>query len=422
MISVRTSLRRIASVLLLSAAFTAIATSQVSSADGEPQAAMPLAADSLADAIGVNTHFSYPGTAYIVRWPKVSAALLQSGFRHVRDGYASQDPAYVARIRYLGEHGISDTLGFRIGVTPDTIRATLHTFKPYVEAVEPSNEYDSAARKDPDWEEHIRADQRTLYATLRGDGDSKGITVLGPSFAHTALSAFADLSPYEDAGNLHAYLCRRHPGQDQFSATIALERSTAKPIWTTETGSGDNPLARCWLPDDVIAKYDPRIVAEALSAGQPRVFFYQFADTPGDVGFGAFGLITAAGDPKPQYTALVSLASLVSDPGPQYSLKPLRYSIASPSSDVDHLLLEKRSGVYDLLLWQEVRGYRDTPSGGVRVSVTPVTVSVSFAGARAVQYDTYDSTWALRGAKVDRGATNSIEVPVTDSISILEIR
>jgi hypothetical protein len=171
----------------------------------------------------------------------------------------------------------------------------------------------------------------------------------------------------------------------------------------------------------VIAKYDPRVVAEDFNAGQPRVYFYQFVDTPGDPGFGATGLLKANGEAKPQYTALVSLISLLSDPGPIFELKALRYAVESPVPDVDHLLLEKRGGIYELLLWQEVGSYRDTPTGGARIPIAPVSVNISIIGAHGIKYYTYDSTWSFISATIDQGTADSVRLPVTDSISVLEI-
>jgi hypothetical protein len=408
----------------LLAALATTPTSQNSGAAGMVEAVMPQPADSFADAVGVNTHFGYQGSSYIVAWPKVSSALLKSGFRHIRDGAPSQDSTYIERLRYLGEHGIKHSVGFAIGDTPSVIRGTLDDFRPYVDAVEPNNEYDEAARKDPDWVQHVTSEQRTLYAIVHGQRDFDGITVLGPSLAHTALFAqLGDLDAYEDAGNVHSYICRRDPQSTQVARTLTFAHAStrSKPIWTTETGYGDDPTRNCWLPDDVIAKYDPRVVAEGFNAGQPRIYFYQFVDTPGDPGFGATGLLKANGEAKPQYTALVSLISLLSDPGPVFALKALRYAVESPVPDVDHLLLEKRGGIYELLLWQEVGSYRDTPAGGTRIPIAPVTVNISIIGAHGIKYYTYDSTWSLIAATIDQGTANSIRLPVTDSISVLEI-
>jgi hypothetical protein len=70
-------------------------------------------------------------------------------------------------------------------MTPERITATLTTFGPNVDFVEPQNEYDSfAAKSDPDWTGKLIAAQKTLYNTVHGNPAFNGITVLGPALAH----------------------------------------------------------------------------------------------------------------------------------------------------------------------------------------------------------------------------------------------
>ena len=78
-----------------------------------------------------------------------------------------------------------------------------------VEAVEPPNERDNAWGSS--WPQQMRSYMLKMYPRYKADQATKGITVLGPSFAKTRDSApllrsvFADAASYFDCGNTHDY-------------------------------------------------------------------------------------------------------------------------------------------------------------------------------------------------------------------------
>ncbi len=392
---------------------------------------VPKAADAFVDSIGADSHFNYTGSPYVQEWPKVSAALLRSGIRHLRDGGDLRKPDYFAKLRYLGEHGIKHSEGFYVNATPEQIRAVLELGAPYVEMVESANEYDGAMKTDPLWAQKVVSEQRMLYATVRGDPAFAGITVLGPSLAHQSeYATLGALDDSEDGGNLHNATCNRNPGTGmafgiEKMEALARASTLTKPIWTTEIGYNDDPVRPCAIPDRIVARYDPRTIAERFLAGEPRIYFYQLVDMPSDKIFGGMGLIDASGDPKPQFRAIASLIAQLGDPGPSFALQPLALSIESTASDLHHLLLQKRSGAYELLLWREAPSWKpNEPSeiGGSEVAVDPVTATVTTPGARAVKYSSYDSSWKFANAPLAREAPGRVRLTVRDSISILELR
>jgi len=317
----------------------------------------PAQADELADAVGFDTHFNYEKTPYVIAYPAVSAALLASGVRHIRDGASNavNNVAYLHRLSALGGAGIDHSDQIALTATAQEIRSSLAAYAPYVRFVEPQNEYDSY--QDPDWASRIEAQQKLLYATIHDDPAYKSITVLGPALAN--FGKYHELGPldaFEDAGNLHYSTCNYEPGT---GGTVAIKRTNVfarvatvtKPIWTTETGYNDDPSRGCYLPDGVIAKYAPRTVAEFWREGERHVYFYALADQPTDRVFGAFGFIHADGSPKPQYTAIKNLLAMVSDRGKPFKTMPLTYAMNAPPN-VHHILLQKRVGSYLFLLWQ----------------------------------------------------------------------
>ena len=70
------------------------------------------------------------------------------------------------------------------------------------------------------------------------------------------------------------------------------------------------------VPQTVLAKYVPRLFCEYFRQGVPRTFWYDFVDDSSDPNNadGNRGLLKSDLTPKPAYTALLSLTSLLADP------------------------------------------------------------------------------------------------------------
>jgi hypothetical protein len=381
-------------------------------------------ADSFVDSIGANSHFTYSGSSYATNFSAISAALVASGIRHIRDG-APGEPGAQA-LAYLGQAGIKHSIGFPVTTTAAQISATISENLPYVDFVEPANEFDENAASDPNWASEIASEQQLLYGTVHSNPAYAAIKVLGPSLADAAhAAAVGPLDAYEDAGNLHDYPCSYNPGTSNAygiaANTTFLRASTQwKPIWTTEVGYADN-MAQwpCALSDTEIAKFDPRTVAERWMYGETHTYFYQFADMDPNQNYNSMGLVSTDGAPKPQYVALQSMISLLADPGPQFQPTSLAYSLSGGTSNVQQLLLQKRDGSYYLLLWSELPGWDAT--SGLPIAVAPQNVSITFAKAPslAVEY-VYTVNWALVGTPLPSSTTMSI--PVTDAITFVHLK
>ncbi len=408
----------------------ASALALVLSAGGRTEAAGPgtgpavAPADSFVDAIGVDSHFNYRDSPYVLEWPALSAALIGSGIRHIRDG-GSPASDYDARLATLGEHGIKHGAGFSIRATPEVIKSHIAAFEPYLEDVESPNEYDSS--KDPDWVANIVAFQKMLYTLVHGDSAYAGIKVLGPPLARQQYySQLGPLDAYEDAANLHITTCDLNPGTDDerrgsivYTHSLIRTSTRTKPIWTTETGYNDDMTRPCALADDTIAKYDLRTLAEKWNAGEQRVYFYQYADMPSDRIFGGMGMMHADGTPKVQFTALSSMVHLLADPGAPFTAQPLGFTLGGSDTNVHHTLLQKRDGRYELLVWLEVRSW--DPKSRTAIAVEPQTVRLTLPKSiRAAKIYAFTPAWTLASTPLAlRDGTASIKV--TDTVSIVEL-
>lgn len=356
-------------------------------------------AERFIDSIGVCTHWGYPDTPYGFAFEEVKRRLVESGIRHVRDGWHE-------RLIELGKAGIQATLVSDVEKTPaewvELIKKG-NAAGARIVAIEGPNEPDlfwknykkSYRGKGHEQGERgiiegVIAFQKDLYAALKADPATGKITVIGPSLGKTygydVKSPFGagTLTDAVDWGNFHPYPGGNpfsppfrygglekylwHGGQpssniDEFpySFDIYAPPFAPKPMSATETGystfaSGPTETAH--------AKYLPRLFAEYFRKGIQRTHSYEFVDefNKPDEREANFGLLRYDRTPKPAYHALSGLiALLTATPTPNFTPQPLDYELSVAKAGrydrtqyVRHLLLQKSSGEYALLLWHEI--------------------------------------------------------------------
>ncbi len=377
----------------------------------------PAWAERFVDSIGVDASFEdrkYPA--------RVTQELLASGIRHLRES-GPPSPTFIALMKFFGQHGIRHSVGMGYGFSPADLRSRLNAFAPYVDFVEPANEADNV--KHPNWGQ-IRSDQKNLWNTVRSNRAWDNITVLGPSFANPKDHAkfVGPLDKYEDAGALHNSTCNWNPGTDIVWVSIdvntarARETTQYKPLWTTENGYSDNQARGCNLTDDQIARYLPRTSTERWLHGEARTYFDVLTDDPHNVVFGKLGLLHANGTPKPQMIALDNLIHLLADPGAAPRSTHVSYSISGATADVHHILLARRDGTYDLVIYREVPCYDHF--GHVRIDVPSDSVSITVPGMKHAALYKYNAQYSFATSSLAVGSNHqTTRFPVTDMISVL---
>jgi hypothetical protein len=191
-----------------------------------------------------------------------------------------------------------------------------------------------------------------------------------------------------------------------------------KPIWTTETGYLSNPQVLQGIPEAIEAKYIPRVVFEQILNGIGRTYIYELIDevqtSPTEQ---SFGLARNDGSAKPAFLAMQKLLHMVGDPGAAPALKDLPFSLTG-STNVHHILLQKRDGSYLLAFWLEEQAYNvDTRA------VTPVAPeSVVFQWNQAFQQIgllTFHDDGSTSSTSV--APASQLSLTATDSVSILEL-
>jgi len=330
-------------------------------------------ADDFVDSIGVNTHLFYDNSVYYQKYNQIiKPKLLELGVRHIRDGGTANLNGYLDRLKELGGLGIRSTLIFDPrDSTPQAAVALSKYLGTGVEAIEGPNEYDNSG--DRNWVSTLRTYQQQLYQAIKGDYATANLPIYGPTLTSTeAANAVGDLSSAVDYATMNNYYSGRYPGTsgwgDQgygslaWNVQLAQQYSGSKAVISTETGyhnvvnTTDGHLG---LPEDIAAKYIPRIYLEQFNSGIPRTLSYELIDVDKDPTDPEknFGLLRNDGSEKPAFVALKNLIRLLKDSSFNFTPEALNYDLSSNASNLHHTLLEKHNGTFYLILWQEVSSF-----------------------------------------------------------------
>ena len=428
----------------------------IGAAGGPPPAPEQAAgAAQFLDSLGINVHWSYGGSRYADSYPQVKRLLIESGIRHVRG-----EPSRAQDLAAAGIHTmvVADVptryTDFPHFAPANGDAAALQAFfsevkrsnmpLPAIDSVEGPNEPDHfwlqfqksykghgwrakrAGEAEADYNSAVLQDivqgtvlfQRDLYAALKADPATRGLTVLGPALGGTyapntvpnplpagSLTDFVDwgnFHPYSYGGNFDGYggsydtivapadythagnfpsvtMDRDDPnhGFGSLAFTSYAPPFAPRPMAASETGY---PTHRSGVSELAQGKYLPRLFCEYFTHGVKRTFWYElvdedeFPDPGGDNIECHYGIIRKDLSPKPAFRALQSLTTLLRDPAAPPAFRPghLAYTLSvSPvrgykepvsglttdytrTQYVHHLLLQKSDGAFYLLLWHEI--------------------------------------------------------------------
>jgi hypothetical protein len=385
-------------------------------------------ADSMADAAGVNVHLFYSGV-YRNNWSSVVVPKLAAlGVRHLRDHALRPSDGNAGlmtdHLRTLAEQGTKALLIFdNRYCTPDQCQTfTRNLGAGVAEAVEGWNEPDRRfSRTDFGWvTDSLKPYVVATWNAIKDDPATQDLKVCSPSieFGATA-TAIGDIGRWIECGSIHPYpTWPNYPTYvDRVKAykTALAPAYPSNPWWTTEAsyhtgGDGsDRPVSEL-----AQAKYGLRMLVEYYLRAQQRVYFYELLDqgTSPTNREQHFGLIRYDGSPKPLYTALSRFQGLVADPGPAFTPQHLEYSLSGDLGAVHRLLLQKRDGHFQLLLWQEVKSY-DASAGDLDVAPNDVTLNLATSASVTVTNP--------RTGAVTRTSGRSVPLSVPDEVLVVDI-
>jgi hypothetical protein len=375
------------------------------------------------DSVGVNVHLAYGNTVYASQFPQIMQSMISLGVKHYRDGlnqYAQ--PFQYQNAEVLGKAGIKADWLMDFNNSAADINSAYANAPDATAGFEGPNEDDSGAGGP------LLAFMQLLNNTVRGNPATAAMPIIAPSF--TQVSSFAtqgNLSSLVNYGNTHDYFATFNPetppyggsfyncggyGGIQFDMCLAKMVGVNEPVVSTETGyaSGGG------LSDAIIGRYELRILFESLRLGIVRTFLYELIDDPSSLNY---GLLTGSFSPRPAYTAIQNVLSLLR----QANFVPagkLNYSLAGQTQNVDHLLLQKSDGTFYLAIWLAVQSadpqnpttaYNVVPQNIILTTNTPIAGSASY-----VLDDSGDMTSS--STELTNG---SLPITVTDRVTLVAL-
>lgn len=393
----------------------------------------PRSAYDLVNSIGLNTHLSYFDRLY-GNFPLVQRELALLGVKHLRDGIHLQNQDYNATLfgRWiaLGKTGVRfdavldprNKLGALNGALLDQVNRLAGNT---IDAFEGANEMDVSGEKD--WTDVDRDFQKQIFSATRGMTDGNGIRVIGPSLAFASNSSqMGDLTSAMDEGNLHPYPAGKMPSAI-FPEQVNLERTMCgeKPIVFTESGyhnaineQHDQP----GVSEAAAAKYIPRLFLENFARGISRTYLYEFMDEAPEATLKDpqmhWGLIRADGSEKPAFVALKNLMDEVKDPQGPGNLQRMGWSMSPARNQIHHVLLEKSTGTYDLVLWQEVPSYDLERHSEISNADASVTLQLDMQARSVVAYEPVKQAAAMQKWE----NVKSVPLAIPDHPLVLEIQ
>jgi hypothetical protein len=374
------------------------------------------------DSVGVNVHLAYGNTLYASQFPQIMQSMITLGVKHYRDGlnqYAQ--PFQYQNAEMLGKAGIkADWL-----MDPNNPAAIIGSA--YANAPDATAEFEGPNEDDAAAGPPLLAFMQLLSNTVRANPATAAMPIIAPSF--TQVSSYAtqgNLSSLINYGNTHDYFAAFNPetapyggsfyncggyGSMQFDMCLAQMVGVNEPVVSTETGYQSG----AGLSDAIIGRYDLRILFQSLSLGIVRTFLYELIDDPS----GNWGLLTGAFSPRPAYTAIQNVLSLLQDTSfPQPG--KLNYTLAGQMQNVDHLLLQKSNGTFYLALWLAVQSADpQNPSTAYNVPAQNITLNTNTPIAGSTAY-VLDDTGNMTSSSAEL-TNGSLPIAVTDRITLIAL-
>ncbi len=392
---------------------------------------MPRRADDFVDSFGINLDLDFNAQLYN------ETLLGQLGIRHFRSNAKPGPSTLIDRLTALyTDYGcrtnvVCDTTSFSPTQYRDLVKSAIF------ESVEGLNEPDivgprSYLTKTDNWSTQSYpatiAYQQDLFSAMASNPLTSGKAVLTPAMANPAYSRYLRTSA-GDFIAVHSYPSQLVPTANyltsfELPAASLLEApgSGVTGLIATETGykagnsSGDISYAAA-------AKYIPRTFAEYFRLGVARTYLFELADP---IGGDHYGIIDSTFSPKPAYTTVRNLAGMLNESTwntanqtmttPAFNPSAMDFTLSGATPDVHHVLLQKSTGTYYLLLWQEVPCFDLTSRTDLVNPPVPVTLSFNFPIAAAHLYN-LQSTVPLESYSNPQ----TIAVNVPDEVVVLEL-
>jgi hypothetical protein len=386
--------------------------------------------------IGVNTHIPYTDGGY-ANIANVEADIAFLGIDNVRDSITNgaNGSAPLSSYISLAQSGVKFTFLIASGgaVTTASMNATLSLIAQVdkavpgsVLAVEGANEINNfplTFNRVGGLTGAVNL-QKALYSAVKANKSLPGVKVdyftgynagsiaVGPNPATTSgLANYDNQHPYPNGGLApEAFVAP--------SAALGNEKAPYGPAVYTETGySTDN------VSQDVQAKYTLDLLMDDMKNGIAQTYLYQLMDAyapgspQGDDGYGLFDPNNA---PKEAATAIHNMVAVLSDTGSTsttFATGSLAYTITGLPATGNSLLMEKSSGAFDVVVWNEPQIWNSTSNTEISIAATNVTVNLGATYGTVNVFDPLSSSSSIETLS----NVSSVSLSLTDHPLILEV-
>lgn len=383
----------------------------------------PERATDFVGALGVNIHLSQ-GTIHAAT---VIADMAYLGLTHVRDHGPGlrASRSEIAAFGDLADAGLKlDWLASGLpGETVYHLKSLLNAHPGSVTAVEGPNEVNNfpITFRGLTGTAAAVAYQRALYNLVHARSFPAAIPVLN----FTDSPAVAGMA---DAATAHPY--PKNGDQPLAALTSAIQALQSvmpgKPVYLTEAGYPilPDPGQPQGVDETTQAKLTLNLIMDAASLGVVGAYLYDLVDDAPDPTDSRiadhFGLFTVDGAAKPSAVAIHNLTRILADGGPgagTFTPTPLNDSLVGLPSDGNSLVIEKSSGVYDIVVWAEPRIW--DAAAGAPVAAPAVSVTVDL-GARFEQAQVFDPLVSANPIRTISD-TSAVTISLVDHPLIIQV-
>ena len=379
-------------------------------------------ADEFVGSAGVNIHLSYTDTLYFKDFELIHRSLGALGVRHVRDSLPAAGSSFYERYNELASSGIRVDLIATPDENEPVIDAAIHGMPSAIEDFEAPNEYDQHPET---WEKTLRLYLKVLYRAAKHSPGSSSYPVFGPSLTREqSYSRLGEVTACSDFGNLHNYFAGHNPGTrgwgDKGYGSIDWNlknveiTNPGQPVVTTETGFTNQATAPGTVPEEVAARYLPRLLLEQWNHGIKRTYLYELLSSGGE----DFGMLRSDGSRKPGFQAVSTLLQMLKDPGQSTPLDSLPYTLSGAEPNLHHALFEKHDGSFFLALWIEEPAYDVDARRLTEVPAQHLQIAFEGLFPDVTSFEFDDAGVALSH---QLGARKSLTQTITDRLTVLKI-
>ena len=215
-----------------------------------------------------------------------------------------------------------------------------------------------------------------------------------------------DLKNQADFGNIHFY----PPGQPYAALRTAFAGAYRHVLPNqaviTETGYDTKNVSE--LAQAIMTL---NLYLAAFQQGFNKTYVYELYDE-----WQTYGLFKNVSTPKRAATAIHNLTTILADTAAPSSAGTLNYSIPGLPATAHTLLLQKSSGAFDLLVWNEVPVYAN--GADVTPAAVPLTVNFGTTVAGGAVYDPVNGLTATQ--TIARGS--SVAINLAGRALVIEVR